>query len=310
MKDDQKNFILFAVLAALILFGWPAVMSRFFPQQPPAATRIEGGKTVAVPNPQADPTADSPAATRDRAVVLAESPRVRIETPLLKGSINLKGPRIDDLVLTKYRETVAKNSDAIRLLSPAGAPEAYFAGFGWQDNGLRPPSADTVWRASGDVLAPGRPVTLAADNGQGQRFTIELSVDAGYMFTIRQTVANLGAAPVPVAPFALVNRGESKDVTSWTNHVGPMSVHDNAADYGYDYKTLLKGPQVFTTTGGWLGFTDKYWLTALVPDQGRPVAAQFRAGPNSTFQADYATPAAIARPGPAAQLFLAFLCRR
>ncbi len=298
MKDDQKNFILFAVFAALILFGWPAIMSRFFPQPAPA-TKIEAGKSVAVPNPSDQPTAVAPSAVRDRDVVLAETRalRVPIDTPKLKGSINLKGAQIDDLVFTQYRETVAKNSPPVRLLSPAGAPEAYFAGFGWQDGGLKPPSTDTVWHATGTMLAPGKPVTLDADNGQGQHFRIELSVDDGYMFTIRQTVANLGNAPVPVAPYSFANRGASKDLTAWTNHVGPMSVHNGAADYGVDYKTVDKGAQAYDTTGGWLGFTDKYWLTALIPDQGQHVAAQFRAGPNSTYQADYAPAAHLVPPG-------------
>ena len=132
--------------------------------------------------------------------------RVAIDTPTLKGSINLKGARIDDLVLTQYKETIAKDSPPIRLLSPAGTTDAYFAQFGWQDNGLKPPSADTVWTASGNLLAPGKPVTLTAANGQGQRFAIELAVDDQYMFTVRQTVVNGGGAPVDVAPTGLVSR--------------------------------------------------------------------------------------------------------
>ena len=174
MKDDRQNFVLFAVFAALILFGWPLIQNKFFPSNPPA-TKIVDGKQVPVPNPAADPTADGPAATRDRRVVLAESPRVRIETPRLRGSINLKGARIDDLVLIDYKETVAKNSPPIRLLSPAGAPDAYFAGFGWRTDGLQPPAADAVWTASAPVLSPGKPVNLDATGPGGQRFRLTFS---------------------------------------------------------------------------------------------------------------------------------------
>ena len=131
MSNDNKNFVLFAILAALILFGWPYVTRTFFPTANPPVTKIEGGKTKALPNPGADPTADTPAAIRDRAVVLAEAPRVRIETPALRGSINLRGPRIDDLVLTRYKETIAKDSAPIRLLSPSGTPHPFYAEFGW-----------------------------------------------------------------------------------------------------------------------------------------------------------------------------------
>lgn len=298
VKDDQKNFVLFAVLAALILFGWPWISHMIWPQ-PPAATKIAGGKTTALPNPSADPTADTAGAIRDRAVVLRESPRVAIRTPRLQGSISLKGARIDDLVLTDYKETVDKKSPPIRLLSPSGTQDAYFAAFGWQGQGVKLPDANTVWTASGNVLAPGKPVTLTADNGAGQRFRIDLSVDENYMFTVRQTVANAGGAPVSIAPYALVNRsGASKDQTAWTNHVGPVSDHAGATDYSVDYKTIdKKGTQSFTTTGGWIGFTDKYWLTALVPDQQAAAAAQFRGGANGTYQADYAlTPKQLA-PG-------------
>jgi len=298
VKDDRQNFVLFAVVAALILFGWPFVQRHFFPAANPPVTQIAGGKTKVVPNPSADPTADGPAAIRDRRQVLAETPRVRIDTPSLKGSINLKGARIDDLVLVRHKETIAKNSAPIRLLSPAGAPDAYFAGFGWRANGLQPPAADAVWKASGDVLAPGKPVTLETANATGQRFRITLSVDQDYMFTVTQTVLNGGTGAVPVAAYGYVNRiGESKDPSSWTAHTGPMSVHDDGADYSVKFDHLTDGPEKFSTTGGWLGFTDKYWLTALVPNQARAFDGQFRAGANHAFQADYATHAQLLPPG-------------
>jgi YidC/Oxa1 family membrane protein insertase len=298
VKDESKNFVLFAVIAALILFGWPLVQSRFFPTANPPATKMVDGKNKPLPNPAADPTADSPAALRDRKVVLAESPRVRIDTPALMGSINLKGARIDDLVLTRYNETVAKNSPPIRLFSPAGTQDAYFAGFGWRNEGLAPPPADAVWTASAPVLAPGKPVTLTAANAQGQRFAIEIAVDNDYLFTVKQTVANGGAAAVPVAAYGLVNRiGVSKDPDSWTIHTGPMSVSNGAAHYNPNFKDVDKAPTKFTTTGGWLGFTDKYWLAALVPDQSRAFDGQFRAGANSAYQADFTTAGQMLPPG-------------
>ncbi|UVO51807.1 membrane protein insertase YidC [Sphingomonas sp. SUN019] len=298
MSDDNKNFVLFAVLAALILFGWPLVQNQFFPTANPPVTRIEDGKTKVIANKGADPTADTPAAIRDRRAVLAETPRVRIQTPTLQGSINLKGARIDDLTLTRYDETIAKNSAPIRLLSPAGAPEAYFASFGWRGDGLSAPAADTVWTASSQVLAPGQPVTLTTTNAQGQRFAIDLSVDDGYMFTVKQSVANGATAPVAVAIYGLVNRtGVSKDPDSWTIHTGPMAAHNDKADYDIDFKDIDAAPAKFTSTRGWLGFSDKYWLTALVPDQARAFDGQFRAGANKAYQADYSTAARLLPPG-------------
>ncbi|WP_375402451.1 membrane protein insertase YidC [uncultured Sphingomonas sp.] len=301
MTEDRRNFVLFAVIAALILFGWPLIQSRFFPAANPPVSKVVAGKSQPLPQPQADPTADSPAALRDRALVLAESPRVRIETPTLRGSINLRGARIDDLTLVAYNETIARNSAPIRLLSPAGARDAYFAGFGWRGEGLVPPTADAVWRASSPVLRPGSPVTLDAVGGNGQRYRLRLSVDDGYMFGVQQTVLNAGPRPVGVASYGLVNRtAPSKNADTWTIHVGPMSAHNDRADYDTDYDDLAEdGAQRFTTTGGWLGFSDLYWLTAVIPDQARGFDGQFRAGPNKSFQADYtAAPRALA-PGQA-----------
>ena len=110
MKEESKNFVLFALLAGLILFGWPFVQNRFFPPANPPVSKVVKGKTVPLPQPGADPTADSPAALRDRALVLRDTPRVTIDTPTMSGSINLKGARIDDLILKQYKETVAKDS--------------------------------------------------------------------------------------------------------------------------------------------------------------------------------------------------------
>ncbi|MGK6356476.1 membrane protein insertase YidC [Sphingomonas sp. DT-207] len=296
MKDDQKNFLIFAVLAALILFGWPQIMHWVFPQQQPAPTRIEGGKTQPVPNPSADPAADSPTALRTREIVLAESPRVAIETPALRGSINLKGARIDDLVLSKYDETIDKNSPPIRLLSPGGAAGAYFAQFGWHGAGVQAPDQNTVWQASGGKLTPTTPVTLSARSPSGQVFRIELAVDENYMFTVRQSVANPGSTPVAVTPYALVTRAEkSTDVDQWAAHVGPIAVYDGAADY-INYKDLDEAAQSFPTTGGWAGYTDHYWLTAVIPDQRLGVQLQQRPTPTKGYQADYQLAAPLTVP--------------
>jgi YidC/Oxa1 family membrane protein insertase len=291
--------MVFAVLAVLLLFGWPLVMNRFVPPANPPVTKIEGGKTQVQPNPGA-PTAANPGAVRDTKLVLSETAaqRVPIDTPTLKGSINLKGARIDDLLLTQYKDTIDKNSPPIRLLSPAGTAGAYFAEFGWQDTGIKPPTPDTVWTATGSVLAPGKPVTLTAANGQGQRFQIDLAVDQNYMFTVRQTVVNGAAQPIKVAPYGLVNRAEaSKDLDSWSIQVGPMSVHNGTADYDVNYKDVDKGTQKFSSTGGWLGFTDKYWLTALIPDQAAGFAGEFQSTGKGGYQADYSRIARDLAPG-------------
>ncbi|HWH22745.1 MAG TPA: membrane protein insertase YidC, partial [Allosphingosinicella sp.] len=217
--NDSRNMILAIVLSALVLFGWSFIAERYFPTANEPSTKVVDGKQVPVAKPQADPAADAPQALRQREQVIAETPRVAIKTPRVQGTINLKGARIDDLVLTTHRESLGKDSPPIRLLSPGGAPGAYFASFGWTGQGMQLPGPDTVWKASGNQLTPQSPVTLSWTNGQGQRFDIKLSVDDGYMFTAEQIVSNGGQGAVAARPYALLSRARaSPDPDSWTMH--------------------------------------------------------------------------------------------
>ena len=168
--SNQRNLILAVVLSCLVFLGWTFLSARFFPVAAPPSTKIVNGKSVPLPTPESQ--ANQPARLRDRAIVLGESPRVQILTPRVAGSINLKGARIDDLVLTDHRETIAKNSPPVRLLSPGGTQDAYFAQFGWSGQGVALPDANTVWTADGNRLTPDTPVTLSWNNNQGQLFRI------------------------------------------------------------------------------------------------------------------------------------------
>jgi YidC/Oxa1 family membrane protein insertase len=300
--NDNRNMLLAIVLSALVLIGWTFLSDKFFPTAGPQTQQVEDGKVRPAPQPQAAPAADTPAAIRDRAIVLTETPRVRVQTPSLQGSINLKGARFDDLVLLKQRETIAKNSPPVRLLSPAGASDSYFAQFGWTGQGVAAPDANSVWTASAPVLTPGKPVTLSWTNPTGQRFEQIVSVDDGYLFTVKQRVVNAGVGAVALRTYGLASRSsKSKDPSTWTNHVGPIGFLADKADYDVDWKTLDENKAGITrdSRGGWLGFTDKYWLTALAPANGAPIEASFRKSAAGAYQADYAgTPFAVG-PGQA-----------
>ncbi len=292
--NENRNMILAIVLSAVVLLGWTMLSEKFLPTTPPAQTqKVEKAAPQAAPAPQASAVEAAPQTAKKlqpRSEVLRAGPRVQIATPSLRGSINLTGARFDDLVLVKERQTIAEDSPPVRLLSPAGAPGAYFATFGWTGQSLQVPGPDTVWTTNSAALRPGNPVTLSWTNSTGQTFQIIVSVDENYLFTIRQRVQNGGSSAVEVRPYGLINRATvSDDKSSWTMHVGPMSYLEGSAEYGIDWKDLDGGQaKRFTSDGGWLGFTEKYWLTALAPAGSPQIAASFTGTPAGGYQADYA----------------------
>jgi YidC/Oxa1 family membrane protein insertase len=304
--NDKNNLILAVVLSALVLIGWTWAANKYFPTANPPSTQVENGKQQPLPQgqspSQAQPTGapSSPNVLRNRAAILAATPRVLIQTPSLAGSINLKGAQIDDLLLVRQKETIARNSPPVRLLSPLGAPGAYIATFGWTGQGAQVPTLDTMWAADSQRLTPGHPVTLSAQMPDGTRYQMRIAIDDGYLFTVDQKVLNSSDKPMLVRPIGLVSRADkSQDPDTWTNHVGPIGVFDGEANYGVDYKTLDKqGAQAFNGVAGWLGFTDKYWLTALAPGNSA-MNADFRRSPSGGYQADYALAPAAVSPGQA-----------
>jgi YidC/Oxa1 family membrane protein insertase len=318
--DNPRNMILAIVLSALVLFGWSAISDIYFPQPKPVATAPAASSgaaqspagTTSAQMPNVSGAAPAPVVVQPRTVeaALTGGNRIRIQTPKLEGSINLTGARIDDLVLPTYRQKIDKDAPPVRLLAPAGTKQSYYAGFGWSGDGVNVPNAQTLWTADSQTLTTGKPVTLSWDNGAGQIFRIRIAIDNRYMFSVEQSVQNGGTGPVAVRAFGYVNRvplahssgsmfAPTHDVDSWTMHIGPIGVFNDVVDYETDYETVDEaGPngKRVTTTGGWLGFGETYWLTALVPPAGQAVDAAFRTG-GGTYQAEFAKPPVIVQPG-------------
>jgi len=269
--NDSKNLILAVVLSALVLLGWTWAANKYFPTSNPPSSKVEAGKQRPINEPQAQPSAPAtPKVTQSVSAAIGSGSRVAIRTPSLSGSINLKGAQLDDLLLLNQKQTIAKDSPPVRLLSPLGAPGAYIAQFGWSASAGQAPALDAVWAADRQVLSPGQPVTLSTQTADGTRYQIKIAVDDGYLFTVQQSVMNGGGQPISVRPIGLVSRAaKSADVSTWTNHVGPIGLFDGKANYSVNWKDLDEGStESFNNSSGWLGFTDKYWLTALVPQSG------------------------------------------
>ena len=298
-KDNSRNTILFVVCAVVILVAYQFFIMRPADERRAAEARQHAAIVAANPVAAATPGASI---FVDRAAALAQSPRVRIDTPDLMGSVSLRGARIDDLFLKNYPQTIEKGSPPVELFRPEGAKQAYFADLGWTGAGAAPTPA-TVWtRASGDQLSPGHPVVLTWDNGQGLSFSRAIAVDTAYMFTVTDTVTNRGTAPVQLAPYASVQRqGVPADLTN--NAI----IHEGAVGYLGERLKLLKfkdwkkkGLDEAPSTGGWLGVTDKYWLAAVIPDQKEQVQGTFRVSTVNgvdVYEANFVAPPRIVAPG-------------
>jgi len=323
---DNRNMILAIVLSIAILLAFDVFGPKKKPVLPEAPQQAEkatpdgkaGAKPSSVPTPGAAPAAKSapgipqPTAptvadiVKSRAALLAAQPRIHITAPRLHGSISLVGGRIDDLTLPDYREGLNRNSPEIVLLVPHGADDAYFAEFGWVSGDGQPvPGGDTLWRADADRLTAERPVTLTWDNGRGLKFTRIYAVDRNYMFTVTDKVENTGTKPTALYPYGLISRrGTPKTTGFYILHEGPYGV-GNGKLTEITYTDLQeKGRITGSAKGGWMGFTDKYWLAALVPDQATEINTRYvyrKENRDDVYQVDYLSPQLIVPPGGSGQ---------
>lgn len=289
-NQNNQNLILAIALSILVLVGWNYFygVPKMQKAREAAVERAKPPTAPGAPQTQMPAGAGSPGAAieppKSRRDALAASPRVAIDTPKLKGSINLKGGRIDDIELKAYRETTEPTSPNIVLFSPAGGPDPSYADFGFSDAAAPSsaiPPGDALWNANGATLTPAKPLVLTYDNGKGLLFTRTISVDDAYLFTVADTIENKGTAAVALTPFASVSR-HYEPVTSGYSvlYEGMIGVIGDSRLQEETYSAAAKEPdgtKSLSGTGGFIGFTDKYWATALVPDQKTAFRASFRA---------------------------------
>jgi YidC/Oxa1 family membrane protein insertase len=317
--SDRRNVLIAILLSMAVLLGYqyfyeiPQIekarlqeieQERLKAAQPvaPTSEAPQPGATTAPPADQVQAPTQAPGppadAGRSREAVLQSSPRVPIATQRLKGSVALIGGRIDDLSLTDYRLNIEPSSPKIVLLSPAGGPSAYYAEFGWTAApgvAVRLPDATTPWQSEGRVLAPDQPLTLRWDNGEGLRFTRTIRVDQNYLFQVTDRIENRGDQAITLYPFGLVSRHEPPPTLGFLIlHEGPLGVFRPSADEEgalteVDYSEVAEeGPIQNSSTGGWVGITDKYWMTALIAPNEAAINARFShaGGATSRYQVD------------------------
>jgi YidC/Oxa1 family membrane protein insertase len=202
-KDNSRNTILFVICAVAMLLLYQVFVLQPSEQRRQAEARNRAAAVQANPIAAAVPGGE---VFVNRPQAVGASPRVEVDTPALSGSVNLRGARLDDLFLKDYRQTIARDAPPVELFRPEGAKQAYFTDVGWI-GAANAPTPNTVWTlTSGSRLTPTTPLTLTHDAGQGLVFSRTIAVDDRYMFTVTDTVANRGAAPVQIAPYASVQR--------------------------------------------------------------------------------------------------------
>ncbi|MFM7379407.1 MAG: membrane protein insertase YidC [Erythrobacter sp.] len=288
---DNRNLLLAVVLSGLLILGWDVGLRYFYPEaamssqtSPKAATAA--AKHAAAAKGAGGLGAETAARKVDLKSALAGGNRVVIDTPRLTGSINLMGARIDDIELKNYRETVKKDSGPVRLFAPEGTSAQYFAQFGFVVNGNRQ-DPNLLWQADGTRLTPTTPVTLTRTEADGVTYRIRFAVDANYMITASQSVSNAGAVPAVVQPFALIKRTSANaTIDQYASHSGAVGVFGGTL---YDPHSYAELEEIFAPlrkqfaagqiseipsdkpegSPDWLGFTDQYWLAALVPGDGK-----------------------------------------
>jgi YidC/Oxa1 family membrane protein insertase len=331
MDDQNKNLILATVLSFAVLMAWfvggPILFPSWFPTEPAKQAQdlgaVPAGQTTAAATDAtaAAPATGTAAGTTTGTEALSPdaapaAPRIAVETPKLKGSISTLGGRIDELSLKTYRETVDPASPIVRLLTPVGdtAQPPYYAVFGWQaGKGVEAadvPGAKTQWQApAGETLTPDHPVTLTWDNGKGLLFSRTISIDRDFMFSVADTVTNSSAAPVDLAPYGIIARhGLPKLENIYVVHEGPVRrIDGDLSEPKYAAMKSLpdfegaKGAAVEATKDGWIGFTDHYWMTTLIPEQGKPWTAVEKYIPTADiYQTEVRQPLTTVAPGASA----------
>ncbi|MEZ5777797.1 MAG: membrane protein insertase YidC [Paracoccaceae bacterium] len=317
MEDQNKNLILATVLSFLVILVW---FTLFPPPEPAPDPDVPAAATQSDATPAPADVADATAApeVEGAAAELAKAPRITIDTPRLNGSVSLLGGRIDDLSFKDYKVSLEPGADEVRLLAPVGGTELnaekpYYAVYGWAPaGGLDPalvPNARTLWQVeTGSTLAPGQPVKLLWDNGAGLIFHRMIEVDDDYLFTVTQSVENRTGAPVRLAPYGIVARhGLPKMRPIYVLHEGVVRLSDgklqeidyaDMPDLDVDARENTPAEAVEVTADGWIGFTDKYWMTTLAPMPGQAFTSVAKYVPGADiYQTEARLPVMEIAPG-------------
>ena len=308
MDDQNKNLILATALSFIVILTWFVLFPPPEVAEPAPAAEITStdgttlGVDAQIPEQVGEVAVLAPLSAED---VIADAPRIVIDSESLTGSLSLTGGRIDDLSLKGYRETLKPDADLVRLLSPIGTNSPYYALHGWVAavgaTADQVPGASTQWQIeSGETLSPGSDVSLVWGNGAGLTFRKTFAVDEEFLFTVTQTVENTTGAEIALRPYGLVARhGEPDQIGFFIQHEGVVRMSDGSMEeINYDDMPDLttEESRIEVTENGWIGFSDQYWMTALIPTPGRDFRSTAKFA-NDIYQIETVYPMITVAPG-------------
>jgi len=293
MNDDLKSFLTAIFLSAVVVLGF----SYFFPQKKISAIEENTSLEQEIPTAETETGLDSNNEKQEVVYLpletaLQQDTRIKINNGIISGSIRLKGARFDEIILNKYRQTIEKDSPNVELFAPAKTPDAYYAEYGWlsADNDLILPNKDTLWTVTGNQeLSANAPVTLVWDNGQGIKFTYNISLDDNYLFDISQTVENNSGHEITLIPYGLFSKSYTESANrSSVVHEGFTGILNNdLKEIPYSKLNKEKEPLTFETTGGWISLSDKYWFSAFIFNDDYTAKTTLRRIGENAYQLDF-----------------------
>jgi len=277
---ENRNVIIAVILSTAILIGW----SMYF-ENPDEAQRKRleiQGKTETQTNIQKPETPQTTKANPTKAIsrgeALKEGDRVSIENSNLAGSISLRGAIIDDIVLKNYRETLDKNSKPIVVLSPKKSDEGYFVESGWATtkSDIKVPDNNSIWQIrDGKKLTPTSPVTLEWNNREGIIFSKKIEVDNKYLFKITETIRNEKNKTIELFHYSQITKNTKPTTENfYIIHEGLIGVVDKNLKEE-TYSTIEKEKKTYAGKSGWFGITDKYWMSAIIPESGKSFKGEY-----------------------------------
>ena len=266
--ENQKNLFLAIIISMAIIFGFQLLVPQ--PERTPITEEQTNSESLVDLSIQKSSTT----VLAERNEVINETGRVDFDNSKIKGSINLNGGLIDDLILEEFRETLDPTSDLIEFLNPLGSDNAYYLDTGWvsSDSTIELPDSNSIWCADKNSIGVNDPVKLTWTSDQNITFEKIISLDEDYLFSVDQRVINNSGLSFDLYPYGLSKRQGIPEMQNFfILHEGPLSITDSVLKE-YDYDDLKDDKKIkHPSIGGWIGMTDKYWQTAIIPNQNEPV---------------------------------------